>query len=245
MPSYYSSMTTSSPITIKAVVFDLFSTLTSLTHLPDAPGRNAHEILGVDRAQWREALFNDSRDRLIGTIRQPVDIIRDIAWKINPAISEEVLEETARERRIRFRYCLEHPPEGVVDGIRRIREAGFKLALISNADAVEIEGWDGSELGSLFDLALFSCHEGYMKPEQEIFRLCLDRLGLEGKECLYVGDGGNDELIASAQAGMHAVLTTQFLKLSWPEKIKERRETVSYQIEHLNEILPLIDRLSQ
>ena len=183
-------MNNPAPITIKAVVFDLFSTLTSLSQLPDAPGRNTHEILGMDRSQWLEAIFNDSRERLIGTIRRPVDIMRDIAWKINPSLSEELLEEAARERRIRFRYCLEHPPEGVLDGVRRIRDAGFKLALISNADAVEIEGWNGSELGSLFDLALFSCHEGYMKPEREIFQLCLERLDLPADQCLYVGDGG-------------------------------------------------------
>ncbi|MDC7224253.1 MAG: HAD-IA family hydrolase [Spirochaetales bacterium] len=238
-------MNDNSPLTIKAVVFDLFSTLTSLTQLPEAPGRNSHEILGVDRTDWLEAVFHQSRERLVGEIKEPVEIIRDIAWKIDPTLSEELLEETARERRIRFRYCLENPPAGVVDSVRKIKEAGFKLALVSNADAVEIEGWEGSELGSLFDETLFSCHEGYMKPEKEIFQICLNRLGLSGPECLYVGDGGNEELIASAREGMHAVLTTQFLVTSWPEKIAERKKTVNYHIDNLNQVLPLIERLHQ
>ncbi|MDC7221063.1 MAG: HAD family hydrolase [Spirochaetales bacterium] len=238
-------MNSKSPVQIKAVVFDLFSTLTSLTQLPDAPGRYSHEILGVDPNKWREAVFNQSRDRLVGNITDPVEIVRDIAWKIDPTISEEILEETTRERRIRFRYCLEKPPVGVIDSIRAIKEAGYPLALVSNADAVEIEAWADSELGSLFDETIFSCHVGYMKPEPEIFQICLDRLGLEAADCLYVGDGGNDELIASGQAGMHAVLTTQFLSTSWPEKIEERKKTVNYHIGNLNEVLPLIDRLHQ
>ena len=73
----------------KAVIFDLFTTLTSLTHLPEAPGRFSHEILGVSKYAWTDALFNLSRDRLIGKITDPVEIIRDIAWKIDPSVSEE------------------------------------------------------------------------------------------------------------------------------------------------------------
>ncbi len=238
-------MSNPAPLPLKAVVFDLFTTLTSLSHTPGAPGRNSHETMGISREEWVEALFNQSRERLIGEITDPVDIIRDIAWKINPDMDEELLGQTARERRVRFRYCLENPPEGVIDSVRRIREAGYRIALVSNADCMEAEGWEGSELASLFDISIFSCRVGYMKPEPEIFRLCLEQLNLTGGECLYVGDGGNDELIASAREGMHAVLTTQFLRTTRPEKIPEREKTVKYRIDDLNEILPLIDRLSR
>ncbi len=229
----------------KAVVFDLFSTLTSLSFLPDAPGRFSHEILGISKEDWNNALFDMSRERLIGHITDPVDIIRDVAWKIDPSIPDDLLEITARERRIRFDYCLKNPPGGVIAEIRKIRDAGYKLALLSNADVIEAEGWDGSELSALFDTAIFSCHVGYMKPEPEIFRICLDRLNLLPAECLYVGDGGNQELIASARAGMTAVLTSQFLRKSWPEKVEERAATVNYHITHLGEILGLIKRIEE
>jgi putative hydrolase of the HAD superfamily len=193
----------------------------------------------------RKLFLNDSRERLIGAITDPLEIIKDIAWKIDPAISEDTLNMVSRERKIRFKYCLENPPEGVIDSLRNINRAGYPLALISNADVTEVEAWHSTELGSLFDVAIFSCHEGTMKPEPKIFALCLERLKLTGQDCLYVGDGGNDELVASARAGMTAVLTTQFLKTTWPEKIEERRRTVSHEIAHLNEILPLIDRLNK
>ena len=194
-------MSTTSPVKIKAVVFDLFSTLTSLSQLPEAPGRNAHEILGVEREKWLEAIFNDSRERLVGIINKPVDIIRDIAWKSIRTSAKRYWKRQPGRGAYVFATALENPPAGVIPALRKIREAGYRLALVSNADAVEIEGWHGSELGSLFDHALFSCHEGYMKPEQEIFQLCLDKLDLPAEECLYVGDGGNDELIASAEGG--------------------------------------------
>ncbi len=228
---------------IQAVIFDLFTTLTSLTHLPEAPGRFSHEILGVSKEAWTDALFNLSRDRLVGNITDPVEIIRDVAWKIDPSVAENVLEEVASQRRIRFDYCLKNPPDGVLDSLRAIKKAGYKLALLSNADVIEAAGWAGSGFERYFDTAVFSCYVGYMKPDPEIFQICLGRLGLTGPDCLYVGDGGNQELIASAEAGMTAVLTSQFLRKSRPEKVGERARTVNHHIQNLNEILPLLNSL--
>lgn len=227
----------------KAVLFDLFTTLTSLTHLKEAPGRFTHEILGVPAQAWSHALFHRSRQRLIGAITDPVEILKDVAWKIDPWIPEELLLEAVDERRIRFRYCLENPPEGIVDGIREIRRKGYKTALVSNADVIEIEAWKDSELSTCFDETLFSCYEGFMKPDPEIFAMASDRVGVEAGECLYVGDGGNSELIASAEAGMTAVLTSQFLQAVSPEKVEERRKTVDHHIRNISEILPLLKKL--
>ncbi len=228
--------------TYTAVIFDLFTTLTSLRFLDDAPGRFSHEILGIPLTLWVDALFNQSRERLTGLITDPVDIVRDVAWKIDPSISEERLEECSRERRIRFRYCLEQPPAGVVDSLKKIREAGYKLALVSNADVIEIEAWSGTDLASCFDTAVFSCYEGCMKPDPEIFALAVERLGEKAEDCLYVGDGGNSELIASAESGMTAVITSQFMDED-SHMFRERRKTVNHHIRNLNEILPLMNRL--
>ena len=228
--------------TYKAVIFDLFTTLTSLRALDDAPGRFAHEILGIPLKLWVDALFNQSRERLTGMITDPVDIIRDVAWKIDPTITEETLRECSRERRIRFCYCLEQPPAGVVDSLKQIRAAGFRMGLCSNADVIEIEAWPGTGLSTCFDTTVFSCYEGCMKPDPEIFALVADRLGVAPEDCLYVGDGGNSELIASAKAGMTAVLTSQFMPED-SDMFRERRKTVTHHIRNLNEVLPLLERL--
>lgn len=229
----------------KAVLFDLFTTLTSLKHLKDAPGRFTHEILGVPQEAWSNALFHRSRQRLIGAITDPLEIIKDVAWKIDPWISEDLLKKAVDERRIRFRYCLEHPPAGVVNSLREVRKAGYKTALVSNADVTEIEAWKNSELDSCFDEIIFSCYEGFMKPDPEIFALATERVGVDAEDCLYVGDGGNSELIASAAAGMTAVLTSQFLQAVSPMKVVEREKTVNHHIRNLDEILPLLKKLEK
>lgn len=229
----------------KAVLFDLFTTLTSLKHLKDAPGRFTHEILGVPSEAWSNALFHKSRQRLIGAITDPLEIIKDVAWKIDPWIPEELLQQAAHERRIRFRYCLENPPDGVIDSLREIRDAGYKTALVSNADIIEIEAWKDSALNGCFDEVIFSCYEGCMKPDPKIFSLAVEKLTVDARDCLYVGDGGNSELIASAEAGMTSVLTSQFLQAVSPEKVIEREKTVNHHIRNLNEILPLLKKLEK
>ncbi|MDC7241785.1 MAG: HAD-IA family hydrolase [Spirochaetales bacterium] len=227
----------------KAVVFDLFTTLTSLRHLPDAPGRFTHEILDIPKEAWNDALFNKSRQRLTGVISDPVEIMKDVVWKIDPWIPVELLREASDERRIRFRYCLENPPEGVVENLKKIRDAGYRMALVSNADVSEVEAWGDGPMAPCFNEVIFSCHEGVMKPDPGIFTLACSRLEVEPEECLYVGDGGNSELIASAEAGMTAVLTSQFLKDISPKLVEERKKTVNHHILHLKDILPLIKTL--
>ena len=131
----------------------------------------------------------------------------------------------------------------MVEALKQIRDAGYRMALVSNADVTEVEAWSSGPMAQFFDEVVFSCHEGVMKPEHEIFHLACSRLGVVPSECLYVGDGGNSELIASAEVGMTAVLTSQFLKDSAPHLVEERKNTVNHHILHLKDILPLIKTL--
>jgi putative hydrolase of the HAD superfamily len=45
-----------------------------------------------------------------------------------------------------------------------------------------------------------------MKPDQRIFQLACTKLNLLPEECLFVGDGGSNELTAAKAFGMQSVL---------------------------------------
>ena len=45
-----------------------------------------------------------------------------------------------------------------------------------------------------------------MKPDPRIYRLAAERLGVEPRDCLYVGDGIGRELPGAAEVGMTAVM---------------------------------------
>lgn len=84
----------------------------------------------------------------------------------------------------------------MVAAVRRLRDAGLPLALLSNNVApMERTGPLGELLG-LFDAIVESSVEGVRKPEPEIYRRALDRLSdavgrrIEASDCAYLDDLG-------------------------------------------------------
>lgn len=75
------------------------------------------------------------------------------------------------------------PP--LIGAVRSARAAGIRTALLSNADGPgEPIPW----LDSLFDVLVFSGDVGVAKPDLEIYRLTVARLGLAPGECVFVDD---------------------------------------------------------
>jgi FMN phosphatase YigB (HAD superfamily) len=58
----------------------------------------------------------------------------------------------------------------------------------------------------MVDVHVFSCTEGVMKPDRRIFEVATTRLGVEANECIYIGDGADDELEGAQAVGMDAIL---------------------------------------
>lgn len=220
----------------RAVVFDLFHTLTSADVLR-LPGRGTSEVLGVSREAWNEQLLRYSDGRLRGKIRDPFMIIAQMAHAIDNAISEKTIGDAVENRIERFRRALMNIEESTRETLNKLKSAGKKLGLISNADVNEITGWDDSPLRPFFDCAIFSCHVGYVKPEKEIYEKALNELGVEARHVLYVGDGGSDELRGAKEMGMDTVLTTHVIRQFWPERIAKARQYADFEVNDLIEIV--------
>lgn len=79
--------------------------------------------------------------------------------------------------------------EELVDFIQSLRDR-FKIALLSNAyaDARQSLGTRFPRLLSVFDEIVFSAEVKMAKPDPRVFRLMLDRLGLEPAEVIFVDD---------------------------------------------------------
>jgi putative hydrolase of the HAD superfamily len=66
---------------------------------------------------------------------------------------------------------------------------------------------------------VLSCTVGLRKPDPRIYELACERLEVEPADCLFVGDGANDELAGAARVGMRAVcvLPPGHDQALWPE----------------------------
>ena len=223
----------------KAIIFDLFHTLTGFeSQWSDLP--LTCEVLGIDRRVWNDAITTGSRWRLAGEERDAYRILHRLARELDPRITEETIRRAAQIRIRRFRDAFQRIPQANVETLKQLRRAGFGLGLVSNADASEVETWNDSPLAGLFDVEVFSCHCGHVKPEAEIFHKCIDALGRKPQECMFAGDGGSNELVAAREIGMTTVFVSGVIAELWPEVVAKRIPTAHHHVALVPEILDLL-----
>ncbi|MDR0568076.1 MAG: HAD-IA family hydrolase [Spirochaetaceae bacterium] len=191
----------------KAVIFDLFFTLID-------PLRSVSEeeteyaVLGMDKADFEARNRRGYEIRACGKIRDPYLMMAHILRGMDVPLDVVRRATDARLERIRRALYTVNPER--VDLLNRLREAGFKTGLVSNADTADIHYWKGSPLSGCFDAAVFSYDVKLLKPDPRIYRLAADRLGVKPEMCLFAGDGGHDELRGARKAGMFTALISEY-----------------------------------
>jgi putative hydrolase of the HAD superfamily len=224
---------------MKGVIFDLFHTLTGPeSQWSDLPWTS--DVLGIDRKVWEELLTTRSRWRLAGEERDPYTIVRALAHEADPTIPDDRIREATGVRIRRFRDSLMGVPDENIEALKSLRAAGFGIGLISNADVMEVAAWADSRLVGLFDAEIFSCLVGCVKPEPAIYYRCLEALALEAENCLYVGDGGSNELVGARAVGLSTVFVSGVVAELWPDRVPERRKLCDHQVEWMPQVLTLL-----
>ena len=98
-------------------------------------------------------------------------------------------------------------PRTEVSGtLRSCREKGVKLGLLSNAGPAVPPVFHETPFSTLFDASLFSCQAGVAKPDAAIYEAMCARLRVAPAKCVFVGDGGSNELQGAMNVGMTAVM---------------------------------------
>jgi putative hydrolase of the HAD superfamily len=94
------------------------------------------------------------------------------------------------------------PRPDAVPTLEELRRRGHKLGMISACSQDVPDLWDETPFGPLFDSTVFSCSVGVSKPDARIYEICAEELDVAASDCLFVGDGANDELPGAERAGM-------------------------------------------
>lgn len=221
----------------KAVIFDLFHTLTSVESSTARGLLPTSEVLGVDPTAWSDQIQKQSRDRLLGLKTDPFQIIADMARAIDPLVDDERIRLATENRMARFRAAILEIPDETVRVLTELKKRGKRLGLITNADVTEIAAWSESRVRHLFDSTVCSCAVGLMKPDREIYELSLSELGVQAAEAVFVGDGGSDELEGARRAGITAVMMAGIIRKLRPDDVAKRAVQADYVIESLSELL--------
>ncbi len=219
----------------RAVLFDLFHTLIALRP-GGALGPPTWQALGVSRAAYEQSFFTDHDGRATGAVRDAVESLRLVAHRIDPSIPLERIRSAAEARARRFAHAFENVAPGVLAGLARLRAAGVRTALVSNASWEEIGWFDGSALAPLFDAAVFSCDAGVAKPDPAIYITALRAVGVPPEHAWFVGDGGSDEHRGARAVGMRPVLVLHLLREVWPDRIDERARHADLVLEDIEAV---------
>jgi putative hydrolase of the HAD superfamily len=77
----------------------------------------------------------------------------------------------------------------MIDAVRQVKAAGYRTALLTNISRSGEALWRSLlPIDELFDVVVDSSQVRLRKPDQAIFLLTCERLGLSPKECLFVDD---------------------------------------------------------
>lgn len=195
---------------IKAVVFDMYETL--ITHFK-APlyfgfemARDAEVSEEIFIPLWRAT----EDDRTTGVL--PMDVAIEKVLRECGAYSDEKVKLLMRKRIENKEECFRQLHEGIIPMLDGLKSRGLKVALISNCFTEEAMVIRGSVVFPYFDVAMMSCEQGVKKPDKEIYYRCLNELGVDATECLYVGDGGSNELSVAREVGMKPLQACWYLQ---------------------------------
>jgi putative hydrolase of the HAD superfamily len=101
-------------------------------------------------------------------------------------------------------------PGDLVSAIESARERGMRFGIVSNAEGTLASLFARLHLDHLFEHIVDSQLEGVRKPDPEIFRRALARMGVEASKALYAGDIPGVDVDGARSAGIEAVLIDPF-----------------------------------
>jgi putative hydrolase of the HAD superfamily len=213
----------------RAVIFDLWATLVPW----DQEGANRFydamaQAAGVEESRFREAWLSGRKGREVGPI---ADYLHGLFDELG---AEPDFDAILDMRRDWTKRSLRPRPDAL-ETLAELRRRGHLLGLISVCSEDVPHVWAETPFAGALDEAVFSCDVGVSKPDPRIYEIACERLGVEAGDCLFVGDGANDELPGAVRAGMAA------LQLRPPGEplTPEGEAWTGASVEHLREVLEL------
>jgi putative hydrolase of the HAD superfamily len=133
-----------------------------------------------------------------------------------------------------WRYA--QPYDGMSSTLRALRGAGMRLGIVTNGEThLQLRSILALDLDRLVDTYLISESECCRKPDTEIFLRAAEVLRTKPKDCAFVGDTPQTDMIGARQAGMRTIWFPN--GLSWPEGYAWQPDA---EIAHLSELPPVL-----
>ncbi len=137
--------------------------------------------------------------------------------------------------------------EGLEDTLKQLRDAGYRLGVISNIMSTTFVPRILEEHGvqQYFECILMSSVHGPRKPERGLFDVAKERMGLSEHELAYVGDTISRDVRGVRAAGWEMMIQIENPRVAHKDqKFLDCGYKPDYLIQSLLEIPPIVERFN-
>jgi putative hydrolase of the HAD superfamily len=124
--------------------------------------------------------------------------------------------------------------DGAVETVRALKDAGYRLGVVSNAEGRVERDLVGAGFEGLFETVVDSHLVGVEKPDPRIFHIALERMGVVAETAVFLGDVPAVDVAGARAAGLTALLL---------DRHDLYAETVATRMASIRELPELLARL--
>jgi len=188
---------------IKAIIFDLDNTLIDFRRFKNTCCEKAIEAmisagLKVPKKKGMHILY----ELFSKYTMEDSKIFQRFLLKTTGVIDYKKLARAINAYR-KARIGLLTPYSGVESTLKKLKEQGLKLAIVS--DAPKLKAWvrlTAMKIDNYFDVVVALEDTGRLKPSRLPFRIALAKLNVEPSECIMVGDMPSRDMKGAKRLGM-------------------------------------------
>lgn len=187
----------------KTVFFDLYATLV----YEEATTRFYEELasyIGVEKEHFLKFYKTHGADTMRGLYDGMAGRVEATLQSMGLPVPNE-LKKNVEELQPLYDESIVLYPDAIAT-LKSLRRQGYRLGLISNASSYSEPLLASLGLADLLDDYVLSYRTGILKPSPLIYLEACQRMAVSPSSCIYVGDGGDEELRGAKSTGFKTIL---------------------------------------
>lgn len=139
-------------------------------------------------------------ERMRGTLGDLRETLAYLARRLGGEPLSERVDRATLRRLTLTRQLLSQT--WAIPALAALTAAGVRVGVVSDCSAETPEIWDETPIAPYAHVTSFSCLTGTRKPAPEAYLIATRALQVDPTECVFVGDGGSNELTGAESLGM-------------------------------------------
>lgn len=219
----------------KTIFFDLYSTL-----IYEKPATKFYseliKELGVENTEFMYYYRLHGNKTMAGKLEGMMGRVSETLTSLNMTTPKNISNLISKLQPLYDNAITTY--SDTLETLDKIRQKGFKIGLISNASSYTEPLLKGLGIKERIDVSILSYRVGILKPSKEIYLYACRQLDEKPLNCVYVGDGGDEELYGAKVLGFETILVDR--KLPHSDSAKAHADIA---VKHLNEIPFLLRKI--